>query len=66
MLRAAPVLGNVASGTYSPTLEHGIATAYLPIELTEEGTELEIRIRKKVAPARVKKVPFVGNTSLKD
>lgn len=66
VLHGGDVVGNVASGTYSPTLKHGIATAYLPIELTDEGTELEIRIRKKIAPARVKKVPFVGTTSLKD
>jgi len=57
-------VGKVASGTFSPTLQSGIATAYLPSELVSEGTRLEVAIRKKTAPATVTKAPFVKSTSL--
>ena len=57
-------VGKVASGTFSPTLGHGIATAYVPVELSAPGTELEIGIRRKVVPAVVTKPPFVKSTSL--
>jgi aminomethyltransferase len=57
-------VGKVASGTYSPTLEHGIATAYVPAALSSEGTELDVAIRKKTVKATVTKPPFVSATSL--
>jgi aminomethyltransferase len=57
-------VGKVASGTFSPTLETGIATAYVPVGLAELGTELEVAIRKKIATATVVKPPFVTSTSL--
>lgn len=64
VLRGADEVGNVASGSFSPTLEAGIATAYLPAELAVEGTELEVAVRAKRAPATVVKPPFVTSTSL--
>ena len=57
-------VGKVASGTFSPTLETGIATAYVPAALAEPGTELVVAIRKKTASATVVKPPFVSSTSL--
>jgi aminomethyltransferase len=57
-------VGKVASGTFSPTLGYGIATAYVPVALSEPGTEMTISMRRKTAVARVEKVPFVKNTSL--
>ncbi len=57
-------VGKVASGTYSPTLGHGIATAYLPAALAEPGTMLSVGIRRKVVPAQVVRPPFVKATSL--
>lgn len=57
-------VGSVASGTFSPTLGHGIATAYLPVALAEPGTRLEVAIRRKAMPATVVKMPFVTETSL--
>lgn len=64
VLRDGNEVGKVASGTYSPTLENGIATAYLPPELAVPGTELTVAIRAKTASAVVVKPPFVTNTSL--
>ena len=57
-------VGKVASGSFSPTLESGIATAYLPAELASVGTRLDVEIRKKTVPATVVKPPFVSKTSL--
>ena len=57
-------VGKVASGTYSPTLGTGIATAYLPASLAEPGTAVEVVIRHKTVPGRVERPPFVKNTSL--
>jgi len=64
VLHGGTEVGKVASGTFSPTLGHGIATAYVPVELSTPGTELEIGIRRKVIPAVVAKPPFVKSTSL--
>ena len=65
VLHADDEVGKVASGTYSPTLGHGIATAYVPAGLAEPGTALAIGIRRKVVPAVVVRPPFVKETSLK-
>ncbi len=57
-------VGTVASGTFSPTLEHGIATAYVPVELAATGTSLQVAIRRRTVDAEVVKMPFVTGTSL--
>lgn len=64
VLHEGRAVGKVASGTFSPTLKTGICTAYLPSELAQEGTGLDVAIRAKTAPARVVKMPFVTTTSL--
>ena len=51
-------LGTIASGSHSPTLGYGIATAYLPREQSKPGTKLEVDIRGRRAPAEVVKPPF--------
>jgi aminomethyltransferase len=66
VLHEGEQVGKVASGTFSPTLEVGIATAYVPVELASPGTRVEIEIRKKIASATVVKMPFVTKTSLSD
>lgn len=64
VLHGEDEVAKVASGTYSPTLGHGIATAYLPAALAEPGTALSVGIRRKVVPAQVVRPPFVKATSL--
>ncbi len=54
----APV-GQVTSGTRSPTLGVNIGMAYVPTGMHRTGTPLSIRIRKSVAEATVIKPPFV-------
>ena len=52
------VVGEVTSGSWSPTLGEAIALAYVPAELAKIGTELAVEIRGKAEPARVVKRPF--------
>jgi aminomethyltransferase len=56
-------VGEVTSGTFSPLLGYGIAMAYLsPADAFEPGTEVEIDIRGRAAPARVVRTPFVDRS----
>ncbi len=64
VLHEGTEVGTVASGTFSPTLGHGIATAYVPVALAEPGTKLEVSIRRKTVEATVTRPPFVTRTSL--
>jgi len=57
-------VGTVASGTFSPTLRHGIATAYVPVEFSAVGTPLAVSARRKNVAATVVRPPFVKHTSL--
>jgi aminomethyltransferase len=52
------VVGEVTSGTFSPTLKNGIALALLAPSVSE-GTEVVIDVRGREVPARVVKPPFV-------
>jgi aminomethyltransferase len=52
-------VGRVTSGGFSPTLERPIAMGYIDTGFTEEGTELEVEVRKKRLPAKVAALPFV-------
>lgn len=51
-------VGNVTSGTMSPSLNKGIGLGYVPTALAKEDTTIEIQIRKKTVPAKVVKLPF--------
>ena len=55
-------IGQVTSGNYSPTLDRGIALAFLPPEV-EEGSELAIDVRGSEVPARVVPLPFYKRPS---
>ncbi|MCI4347481.1 MAG: glycine cleavage system aminomethyltransferase GcvT [Thermoplasmata archaeon] len=57
--------GIVTSGGFSPTLQHGIALAFVAPPLSMTGTVLAVDIRGRPAPARVVPLPFVpsGRTS---
>jgi aminomethyltransferase len=51
-------VGEVTSGTFSPTFERPIAMAYVRADLAEPDTELLVDIRGQLEPARVVKLPF--------
>lgn len=52
------LIGEVTSGTQSPTLGQAIALAYVPTSLSQPGQLLEVEIRGKLYPAVVVKRPF--------
>lgn len=54
-------IGRVTSGTVSPVLNKGIGMGYVEKEYIETGSIIYIKIRKKVLPARIKKIPLHKN-----
>lgn len=58
-------VGYVTSGTMSPSLNQGIALAYVAREYAKSGTALAVDIRGKPAPALVVKPPFYKQGSRK-
>ena len=58
VLHNGAMVGEITSGSWSPTLAEAIALAYVPAELAKIGTELAVEIRGKAEPARVVKRPF--------
>lgn len=51
-------IGNVVSGTMSPTMKIGIATGYVTPEFSKVDSEIYIVIRDKKLKAKVAKLPF--------
>ena len=51
-------IGNVTSGTMSPSLKKGIGMGYVPRIMSKSGTQIFIQVRKKAIPATVVKLPF--------
>lgn len=58
VLRGQRQVGEVTSGTFSPTRKLGIALALLEAG-TGEGDELEVDVRGRRTPVRVVRTPFV-------
>jgi aminomethyltransferase len=58
ILSAGKVVGEVTSGTLSPTLGYPVSLGYVPTELGSVGQQLEVEIRGKAYPAVVVKRPF--------
>jgi aminomethyltransferase len=52
-------LGDVTSGTQSPTLQKGIGLGYVPASYSKPETEIFVRVREKLLKAKVVKLPFV-------
>jgi len=53
------IIGHVTSGTFSPTLQKGIAMAYIRTPYAAHDNEVSIDIRGKSCPARIVKMPFL-------
>ena len=59
VLHDGAAVGVVTSGGMSPTLQHGIALAYLPPDLGRPGTEVGLDLRGQTVPAKVAALPFL-------
>ena len=59
IVHAGAVVGTVTSGTFSPSLQYGIAMGYVPRALAAPGTQVGVLIRGKAAAATVTPVPFI-------
>ncbi len=51
-------IGQITSGTWSPTLKKGIALGYVSKQFAKTGTQLDVEIRGKSHKANVVKLPF--------
>ena len=52
------LVGEITSGSWSPSLQEAIAFAYVPTQISTLGTSLEIEIRGKEYQAKIVKRPF--------
>jgi aminomethyltransferase len=52
------VVGFVTTGSFSPTLEKNIGMGYVPLALTDLGSEFDVVIRGKAVKAKVVETPF--------
>jgi aminomethyltransferase len=51
-------VGYVTSGSYTPFLKRNIALAYVPVEMSEIGRELQVEIRGQGIRAKIVPTPF--------
>ncbi len=58
VLRGEQPVGQVTSGTFSPSFEKALGLAYVPVEMAEPGSELTLQVRSRRLPARVVETPF--------
>ncbi len=52
------IIGRVTSARYSPTLAQSIGLCWLPVELSEPGSQFTVRIRGELHPGQVVTLPF--------
>jgi aminomethyltransferase len=51
-------IGRITSGTQSPSLQKAIAMGYVNVNYSKIDTKVFIKIREKLVPAKVVKMPF--------
>ncbi len=57
-LEDGPAIGEVTSGTFSPTFQQSLAMAYVPPEAAAPGTEVGVDVRGRREAAHVVPLPF--------
>ena len=62
IVRAGEPVGEVTSGTMSPSLGHGVGMGFVRTDLAEPGTELEIDVRGRTRAARVESRPLYSKS----
>ncbi len=63
--KSGNLIGEVRSGTISPSLNVGIGTGYVKRDFMKSGTEINIKIRNKFLKAEIIKPPFYKNGTIK-
>jgi aminomethyltransferase len=58
VMLAGQRIGQVTSGSYSPSLEKSIGLTYLPVDLSKPGTRFQVDVRGKLLEAQVVETPF--------
>ncbi len=51
-------IGEVTSGSFTPTMSKAIGMAFVPTRFQEPGSELNVKIRENIAKAKVVSLPF--------
>ncbi|MDB5264331.1 MAG: glycine cleavage system protein, partial [Adhaeribacter sp.] len=51
-------IGEVTSGTQSPSLGKGVGLGYVQTIFSQPGTEIFIKVRNKLIKAHIVKLPF--------
>ena len=59
VLKNGESVGEITSGTFSPTLNTGIGLCYVSREYSNEGNQLDVKIRDQLVAGEVVKLPFV-------
>ncbi len=54
------IIGEVTSGTMSPSMGLGIGLGYVKTELSKPGTEIGINVRNKTLKAKIEKLPLLS------
>jgi aminomethyltransferase len=54
-------VGEVTSGTHSPTLDRSIAMGYVSTKFSEPGQPLTVNIRDRMVEAEVVRLPFYSS-----
>ena len=64
VVRAGRTVGQVTSGTFSPTLQKALAMAYVDPDSSAVGTECAVDVRGKAESARLVPLPFYRRPKL--
>ena len=66
VLKNGTLIGELTSGTFSPSLNTGIGLCYVSPEYSQPGTKLEVEIRNLSVSAEVVRPPFIPTRVKKD
>ena len=58
MFKGSKQIGEVTSGTYSPTLDTGIGMGYVSMEYSTPGEQINVNIRGRIVEAEIVELPF--------
>jgi len=58
IFKGSKQIGEVTSGTYSPTLDTGIGMGYVSMEYSTPGEQINVNIRGRIVDAEIVELPF--------